>query len=85
MSLMLKLINLIFLTRDVKRTLCLTKARSIRQKVFCKKGIPKNFKKFTGKTPMLESLFSKVVGLRLATLLKMRLQHRCFLVNFVKF
>ena len=34
---------------------------------------------------MPESLFNKVAGLRPATLLKKRLWHRCFLVNFVKF
>ena len=37
------------------------------------------------KTPVLESLFNRVSGLRPAALLKKRLQHRCFLVNFVKF
>ena len=30
-------------------------------------------------------LFNKVSGLRLKTLLKKRLQHRCFLANFAKF
>ena len=39
--------------------------------VFCKKGILRNFAKFTGKHP--------------ATLLKKRLWHRCFPVNFAKF
>ena len=34
---------------------------------------------------MLEPLFLKVAGLRLATLLKKRAQHRCFPLNFVKF
>ena len=34
---------------------------------------------------MPESRFNKVEGLRPATLLKMRLWHRCFPVNFVKF
>ena len=34
---------------------------------------------------MLESPFNKVAGLRPATLLKRRLQHRYFPVNFVKF
>ena len=34
---------------------------------------------------MLESLFNKVADLRSATLLKKRLWHRCFPVNFVKF
>ena len=34
---------------------------------------------------MPESLFNKVVGLRPATLLKMRLWRRCFPENFAKF
>ena len=34
---------------------------------------------------MPESLFNKVEGLECATLLKKRLWHRCFPVNFVKF
>ena len=34
---------------------------------------------------MSESLFNKVAGLRAAILLKMRLWHRCFPVNFVRF
>ena len=37
------------------------------------------------KTPMPESLFYKVAGLRPTTLLKKRLWHRCFSVNFEKF
>ena len=38
-----------------------------------------------GETPVPESLLKKVAGLRPATLLKNRLCHRCFPVNFVKF
>ena len=34
---------------------------------------------------MPDYLFNKVVGMRPATLLKKRLWHRCFPVNFVKF
>ena len=37
------------------------------------------------KTPTLESLFNKTPGSRPATLLKKRLQHRCFPVNYPKF
>ena len=47
--------------------------RSNRPEVSCKKGVLRNFTKFTGKR------------LRPATLLKKRLWHRCFPVNFVKF
>ena len=36
------------------------------------------------KTPFLESLFNKVLGLRPAIVLK-KLQHRCFHMNFAKF
>ena len=34
------------------------------------------------KTPLPESLFNKVATLRLANLLKMRLWHRCYPMNF---
>ena len=59
--------------------------RSSRPEVFCKKGVLKNFGKFTGKH-LYQRLFSyKVAGLRVATLLKKRLWHRYFPVNFVNF
>ena len=52
---------------------------------FVKKGVLKNFAEFTGKH-LCWSLFSNnVAGLRPATLLRKRLQHRCFPVNFAKF
>ena len=50
-----------------------------------KKGFLRNFVKFTGKHKCQSLFFNKVVGLRPATLLKKRLWHRCFLVNFAKF
>ena len=53
--------------------------------VFYKKGVLRNFTKFTGKHQCQGLFFNKVTGLRPATLLKKRLWHRCFLVNFVKF
>ena len=43
------------------------------------------FYKIHRKTPVQESLFNKVAGLRSATLLKKRLWRKCFPVNFVKF
>ena len=46
-------------------------------RVFCKKGILRNFAKFTGKH-LCQSLLT-------ATLLKNRFLHRCFPVNFAKF
>ena len=57
---------------------------SSRPYVFCKKGVLKNFIKFTGKH-LRQSLFFKKVAGRSTTLLKNRLWHRCFSVNFVKF
>ena len=47
--------------------------------VFCKKGVLKNFAKFTGKNQCESLFFNKVVGL------KKRPWHRCFPVNFAKF
>ena len=50
------------------------------------KRCSQKFHKIHRKTLMPESLFlKKVTGLRPATLLKMRLWHRCFPVTFVKF
>ena len=62
----------------------ITKRRSCRE-VFCKKVILKNFTKFTGKHLCWSLSFNKVVDLMPDTLLKKRLQHRCFPDNFVKF
>ena len=53
--------------------------------VFCKNGVLRHFTKFTGKHLCHSLFFNKVLGLRLATLFKKRLWHRCFPVNFVKF
>ena len=53
--------------------------------MFCKKGVLRNFPKFTGKHLCQSLFFNKVAGLRPSTLLKKRLWHRCFPVNFVKF
>ena len=53
--------------------------------VFWKKGVLKNFTKFTGKNLCQNLFFNKVAGLRPATLLKKRHWHSCFPVNFVKF
>ena len=53
--------------------------------VFYKKAALRNFTKFTGKH-LCQCLFcDKVTGLTPATLLKKRLWHRCFPVNFAKF
>ena len=56
-----------------------------RPDVFCKKDVLKNFAKFTAKH-LYWSLFSiKVAGLRPANLLKNRLRHSCFPVDFPTF
>ena len=44
-----------------------------------------NFVKFTGKHLCQSLFFDKVAGLRPATIIKKRLWHRCFSVNFVTF
>ena len=53
-------------------------------KVFSKKGVLRNFEKFTGKHLRQCLFFNKVTRLMPSTLLKTRLWHRCFPVNFVK-
>ena len=60
-------------------------SRSSRPEVICKKGVLRNFAKFIGKHLCQRLLFSKVAGLRPATLFKKGLWHRCFPVNFKKF
>ena len=50
-----------------------------------KKGVLKSSVKFTGKHLCQSLFFNKVIGLRAATLLKKRLWHRCFNMNFAKF
>ena len=59
--------------------------RNSHQRCSVGKGILRNFAKFKGKH-LCQSLFlNKVADLRPATLLKKRLWHRYFLVNFAKF
>ena len=59
--------------------------RSSHWRCSVKKGVLRNFAKFTEKH-LCESLFlNKVAGVRLATLLKKRLWYRCFPMNFAKF
>ena len=53
--------------------------------MFCKKGVLRNFAKFTGKHLCQSLFFNNVEALRPATLLKKRLWHRCFPVNCAKF
>ena len=59
--------------------------RSSRPEVFCKKGVLRNFAKFTGKHLCQSLFFNKVAGLRPSKREKKTLWHRCFPVNFAKF
>ena len=59
--------------------------RSSHQGCSIKKDVLKNSAKFTGKQ-MCQSLFlNKVAGIRPATLIRKRLWHSCFPVNFAKY
>ena len=49
------------------------------------KSVLRNFTKFTEKHLCQNLFFNKVTGLRPAILLKKRLWHRCFPMNFAKF
>ena len=60
--------------------------RSSLLEVFWRKGVLRNFERFTGKHLRHSLFFNKVASPRTATLSKRRLWHsRCFLVNFAKF
>ena len=59
--------------------------RSSLPEVFCKKVVLRNVANFTGKHLCRSLFFNKVTGLRPVTLLKRRLWHRWFFVNFAKF
>ena len=50
-----------------------------------RKGVLRNFAKFTGKELCQGLVFNKATGLRPATLLKEKLWRKCFPVNFAKF
>ena len=75
----------------VSQGICLDKTkqnlgvRSNRPEVLCRKGVLRKFAKFTG-NHLCQRIFSnKFAALRPATLLKKRLCHRCFPVNFSNF
>ena len=59
--------------------------RSSHQRCSMQKAVLRSFKKFTRKHLCQILYFNKVADLRPATLLKKRLWHRCFPVNFAKF
>ena len=58
--------------------------RSSNRRYSVKKGVLRNFKKFTGKQLYQRLFFNKVAG-RSETLLRKRLWDKCFPVNFGKF
>ena len=80
---------LLYLQLPISKCYCGTSCCCNNQKqppeVFYKKGVLKNFAKFTGKSLHQSLFFNKVVGFRPETLLKKRLWHRSFPVNFAKF
>ena len=53
--------------------------------MLCKKGLLINFTEFTGKNRCQGLFLNKVADLRPATILRKRLWHRCFPMNFAKF
>ena len=59
--------------------------KSSHQRYSVRKGVLRNFAKFTGKHLCQSLFFNKVAGLRPEFLLKKRFWHRCFPVNFAKF
>ena len=58
------------------------RCRSSHQRCSMKKSVFRNFPKFIGKQLCQSLFFNKVAGLELATLIKKRLWHKCFPVNF---
>ena len=70
---------------DYNKPILELSSRNSRPEGFCKKDVVRNFTKFTGKHLCQSLFFNKVAGLRPAALLKKRLWHSCFPVNFVKF
>ena len=77
--------NYIEVLRFSIEALTLRHYRSSRPELFCKKGVLRNFTKFTEKHRSQSLFFNKVADLRPATLLKKRIWRRCFPVNFDKF
>ena len=72
-------VNLFYL-----RKFGISRVKSSDQKCSVQKSVLKKFYKFNRKTSVLGNT-RKTPGLRNATLLKRRLQHRCFPVKFKKF
>ena len=64
---------------ETKRLVC---CQQQPPEVFFKKCVLKKFAKFTGKQLCQIHFFNKAAGLKPATLLRKRLWHKCFPVNF---
>ena len=62
----------------------ITTIRSSRSQMFFEIGVLKVWN-IHRKTPVLESLFSKIASLEACNFIKKRLQHRCFPMNIAKF
>ena len=58
--------------------------RSSHQRCSVRKGVLRNFAKFTGKHLCQVRFYNKVAGPEPVTLLKKRLWHRCFPMNIAK-
>ena len=69
---------------NVHKTFFWHLGRSSHRRCSLRKGVLRKFAKFTRKHLCQSSFFNKVAGLRPATLLKKRLWHRCFPMNFAK-
>ena len=63
---------------------CLNSRRG-HQRCSIEKAVLKNFRNIHRKTPVLESLFNRLVGFKTCNFLKKRLRIRCFPVNIAKF
>ena len=79
--------TLLKISQNLQRNTCdrVSFWRCSRPKVFCKEEVLENFAKFTLRHLCQTLFLNKVAGLRPATLLKKRLSHRWFPVNFAKF
>ena len=80
-------LNKIFLPRCTKmfKSHSLTVRRSSLSQMFFKKDFKLKFRKFYKETPVLESLFNKVSGLKACNFIKKRIQHSCFPLKFARF
>ena len=77
----------IFLQRYTKmfKSHTLTVRKNSHSKLFFKKDFKLQFRKFHKETPLLESLFNKVSGLKTCNFIKKRIQHSCFPLKFARF